>query len=66
MVYKVSQPYAVQCEGGVVWNDPELGIEWPGMDRLVISEKDRSLPNLSGFASPFEKLGAPTAGGYSP
>ena len=27
--YKVDNPYAPQCDAGIRWNDPDLGIEWP-------------------------------------
>ncbi|MBT8398742.1 MAG: dTDP-4-dehydrorhamnose 3,5-epimerase [Gemmatimonadetes bacterium] len=53
LVYKVSEPYSLQCEGGVAWDDPDLAIEWPRMERYVISEKDRALPPFSEFVSPF-------------
>lgn len=45
--YKVSSFYSPIHERGVVWNDPDLKIEWPdlGMD-FVISDKDRKLPKL--------------------
>ncbi len=44
--YKVDAPYAPDHEGGIHWNDPELGIEWP-TDDPVLSDRDRSLPCLS-------------------
>ncbi len=41
--YKCTDFYHPGDEGGVIWNDPDIGIEWPieGMD-LIISEKDRN------------------------
>lgn len=41
--YKCTDFYRPGDEGGMIWNDPEIGIEWPipeGM-RLIISEKDQ-------------------------
>ena len=32
VAYKVSSPYAPAHEGGLLWNDPELGIDWPFPD----------------------------------
>ena len=43
--YKVDAPYAPQSEGGIIWNDPDLGIAWP-LDEPVLSEKDKVLPRL--------------------
>ncbi len=38
--YKCSDIYAPEAEGGVAWDDPELGIEWP-VEKPLVSEKDR-------------------------
>ena len=45
--YKVDNAYAPQADGGIRWDDPELGIEWP-IDRasVLTSEKDLELPLL--------------------
>ncbi len=37
--YKCTQYYDPAQEGGVLWNDPEIGIVWP-VDMPIISEKD--------------------------
>ena len=44
--YKCSDFYQPNDEGGLAWNDPEVGVEWPlpeGMteENLILSEKDR-------------------------
>jgi len=41
--YKCSDYYHPNDEGGIIWNDPGIGIEWPVASRkgLVISEKDQ-------------------------
>ena len=44
--YKCSDFYAPESEGGILWRDPGMGIEWPIPDPLL-SEKDRSFPCLS-------------------
>jgi dTDP-4-dehydrorhamnose 3,5-epimerase len=46
VVYKVTREYAPELDRGIVWNDPELGIEWPVSDP-VLSEKDAALPRLT-------------------
>jgi dTDP-4-dehydrorhamnose 3,5-epimerase len=55
VVYKVSDYYAPDCDGGILWNDPEISIHWPIEDgAAVVSTKDHGLPRLADFASPFE------------
>jgi len=44
--YKVDNYYSSVHDGGVIWNDEELNIEWPNLS-LELSEKDKQLPNLS-------------------
>jgi len=48
----VDAPYAPQADAGILWNDPDLGIAWPG-GQPVLSEKDTILPRLKDFDSPF-------------
>ena len=37
-----------QTEGGVIWNDPDLAIDWPvPPDQAVLSDKDLVLPRLA-------------------
>ena len=43
--YQVSQFYSQESEGGVRWNDPAFGIEWPETENIIVSEKDRDWPN---------------------
>lgn len=51
-LYKVDAPYAPKADAGILWNDPDLGIAWPGGEP-VLSEKDTLLPRLKDFDSPF-------------
>ena len=45
--YKVDNPYAPQCDAGIRWNDPDLGIEWPiDPAKVQTSEKDLKQPLL--------------------
>jgi dTDP-4-dehydrorhamnose 3,5-epimerase len=54
VIYKVSNFYEAVSDGGVIWNDPDLDIEWPDVVSVpVLSEKDEGLPAFADFASPF-------------
>jgi dTDP-4-dehydrorhamnose 3,5-epimerase len=44
--YLVSTPYHKESERTIRWNDPAIGIEWPSMNKYVISEKDRNVGNI--------------------
>ena len=48
--YKVSRLYDRSDEGGLVWNDKDVGIRWP-IDAPIISERDCSYPRLSEIAA---------------
>lgn len=53
-VYKVSDYYSPDCDGGIAFDDPDLAIQWPfPTDQLILSEKDRFLPRLVDFDNPF-------------
>ena len=43
--YKCTDFYNPQAEGGIVWNDPDLGITWPDVGP-ILSERDRNYPRL--------------------
>src|SRR4029453_14778911 len=43
--YKQTGFYSPPAEGGLAWNDPEVGIEWP-VANPVLSRKDAEQPNL--------------------
>jgi len=42
-VYKCTTFYHPEDEGGIAWNDPEIGIHWPleHIEKLILSEKDK-------------------------
>ncbi len=44
-LYKADNPYAPEADGGIRWNDPEIGVDW-GISQPILSEKDRSNPFL--------------------
>ena len=54
LLYKCSDVYAPECDGSVLWNDPDLGIDWGvDADAAILSEKDRNAVTFAEFQSPF-------------
>ncbi len=52
--YKVSNLYNKASEGGILWNDPDLNIDWKiNPTEVILSEKDKLLPRLKHISSPF-------------
>ena len=50
--YKCTNIYSKISEGSILWNDPDLNIDW-GTNTPVISEKDKVSPGFKDFVSPF-------------
>ena len=46
VLYECTSAHGVGGEGGIRWDDPALGIEWPRMPAIV-SEKDQKAPTLA-------------------
>jgi dTDP-4-dehydrorhamnose 3,5-epimerase len=54
VAYKVDAFYSGPHDGGLRFDDPDIGIAWPvASHEITVSEKDRNLPLLSSFESPF-------------
>ncbi len=45
VVYKVTAEYARDLDRGILWNDPEIGVEW-NVAEPILSDKDALLPRL--------------------
>lgn len=52
IMYKVDAFYAPEHDGGIRWNDPDIGVEW-GVTDPILSEKDKSSPFLRDIALEF-------------
>lgn len=50
--YKCTNYYNKASEAGVLWNDPNLGIDW-GIENPLVSTKDQELPSLEEFINSF-------------
>ncbi|MEP4978752.1 dTDP-4-dehydrorhamnose 3,5-epimerase [Ascidiaceihabitans sp.] len=50
--YKCTAPYAPDCDAGIAWDDPDIGVNW-GISEPVLSEKDATAPTLKELGSPF-------------
>jgi len=61
VVYKCSDTYAPEQDGGIRWDDPEIGISWPLPAGIApeLSAKDKVQPLLADFDSPFAYDGCP-------
>ena len=47
-LYKTTDYWAKDCEQAIIWNDPQVGIEWPAFDgQPLLSEKDQQASKLS-------------------
>lgn len=55
VMYKVTAFYSPQHEGGLLWNDPVLGIAWP-LDNTtaIVNPRDRGYPTLDKLDTPFD------------
>ncbi len=50
--YKCTDFYYPQYEQGIIWNDPDIGIQWPldKIEDILLSEKDKRLPQFKRIA----------------
>lgn len=51
-LYKADNYYAPEADGGIRWNDPEIGVDW-GVDNPILSAKDEKNPFLKDLGEVF-------------
>ena len=54
--YKVSNFYSKKSEGGVIWNDQDIGVKWPIKKGIVLSERDEDWPHFTEIKSQLKKI----------
>lgn len=62
--YLCGDRYDPASDGGIRWDDPQLGVKWPleRVEKVILSEKDAALPTLAEFLAQHGPL---TVGGTS-
>lgn len=52
VIYQVTAEYAPDHETGILWNDPDIGVDWP-MTAPKLSDRDQRLPRLAAASRDF-------------
>lgn len=45
--YKCDEVYHPEDEGGILWNDPDIAVDWPEVGEIILSEKDKKNPTFA-------------------
>jgi len=53
VLYKVNRFYSKDLDSGIIWNDEDLGINWP-VKNPILSQKDRNLPKFKDIKKEME------------
>lgn len=61
VAYKCAEKFCPEFDGGIVWNDPDIAIDWQldrigGEDNLIITDKDRNMPGFAEFVNEYGGL----------
>lgn len=52
--YKCDEFYHPEDEGGIIWNDPDIAIDWGDVSGVILSEKDKKHPTLNESKAVFD------------
>lgn len=57
--YKCAEKFYGEYDDGIMWNDPDIGVEWPldkigGIENLILADKDKQLQTFAEFVSKYE------------
>lgn len=61
VTYKCNEKFYGKYDDGIMWNDPDIGVEWGlerigGIENLIIAEKDKHLQSFEEFMSKYGGL----------
>ena len=56
--YKCAEKFYGEYDDGILWNDPDIGVEWPlelvgGADKVILADKDKNLQTFRQFMEKF-------------
>lgn len=59
--YKCSEKFYGEYDDGIMWNDPDIGVEWPldkigGEQNLILAEKDKNLQSFAQLMGNYNKF----------
>lgn len=57
--YKCAEKFYGEYDDGIMWNDPDIGVEWPldkigGIDNLILADKDKQLRTFEEFINKYK------------
>ena len=56
--YKCAEKFYGEYDDGIMWNDPEINVEWPldkigGVDKVILADKDKNLQSFHEFITTY-------------
>ena len=59
--YKCAEKFYGEYDDGIMWNDPDIGVEWPldkigGEQNLILAEKDKNLQSFAHLMKNYDKF----------